>query len=801
MAQEGAWQGDPLRHNGPKLFIVDARNGVEGRYLLDWLHGSWGNLSDADWTVLALSDESRPLRLEELAGRLAADDSMLVIPVRVAWRIPKFDKDRMLRLRDILFGDPRLPGSLRARLILLRDRRRAQCLMGQPATIGSLRARFAEEVGSPDPEDTTAFAGFVARQAALTLEAEERGVRGTRYKVPRFVADSIAASPRFRNALAGAAAQLGKHPRELMPEARRYMKELVSRPSALFLDLRARLERFMMTQGYDKGFRYDPAELERLRELIRTKPTVLLFTHKTYLDGITPNALFFDNDMTMLHSFGGINLDFFGVGTLFRRSGLIFIRRSFADNPVYKVVLRQYIAYLLDKRFPMSWALEGTRSRLGKLMPPKYGILKYVLDAAHDGGIEDVQIVPFVTSFDLIRDVEEYAAEQAGLAKKPESFAWFIGYLKSLREPMGRVRIDLGAPVVVARAPDPDDKLALAKIAFDASVSANRVTPLTVTSVMCLILLGAAPRGATAEELAQITTYLSDWAKARGIRLSDELASLDRAEIRATADKLVNSGLIHRDEAGSATVYTIESARHPMASYYRNSIIHHFLDKTIIELALFRTAEEPGDDPSATFWAEAMRLRDLFKFEFFYPPREAFRLGLEAELDRTDGQWSAHLNGGTKGLETLVRRFQPLVGHAALLPFVEAYTVVFDQLVRLGPGEVLDQQRCVAKGLTEGRQAYLLRRITSEASIGKILFENGYRLAAHLGLAGATTDEIAAGRRALLAELRALSRRMERMRLQTVTQAERSDVPSPSGLQIATGEKPVLDHAPSAEKP
>jgi glycerol-3-phosphate O-acyltransferase len=328
-------------------------------------------------------------------------------------------------------------------------------------------------------------------------------VRGTRYKVPRLVADSIASSPRFRGAIQALAAEQGKPARELRAEARKYMKELISTPSALFLDLRARLERFMMTQGYDKGFCYDPAELEALREMIRTKPTVLLFTHKTYLDGVTPNSLTYDHDMTMLHSFGGINLDFFGIGTLFRRSGMIFIRRSFQDLPVYKVVLRLYIAWLLEKRFPMSWALEGTRSRLGKLMPPKYGILKYVIDAAHDGGIEDLHIVPFVTSFDLIRDVEEYAEEQTGRTKKPESFTWFLGYLKSLREPMGRVRIDLGAPVVVRHAPDPEDRRALERIAFDASVSANLVTPLTVTAVMCMVLLGTAPRGATAEELAR----------------------------------------------------------------------------------------------------------------------------------------------------------------------------------------------------------------------------------------------------------------------------------------------------------
>ena len=327
------WAGDPLRHTGPKLFIIDARNRIERRHLLDWLHGTWGAIAESEWIALDLSDETAPLRLEKLAAGLEGAEDCLVIPVRVAWRIPRFDQDRTLRLRDLVFGDPRMPGRVRAWSILMRDRRRAQCLLGEPASVATLRARFSEDIGMSDADPATGFAAFVARQATLTLEVQERGVRGTRYKVPRFVADSLAASPGFRVALAALASELGKKPGDLMPEARRYMKELISTPSALFLDLRARLERFMMTQGYDKGFLYDPAELEELRGLIRTKPTVLLFTHKTYLDGVTPNALFYDNDMTMLHSFGGINLDFFGIGTLFRRSGMIFIRRSFSDTP------------------------------------------------------------------------------------------------------------------------------------------------------------------------------------------------------------------------------------------------------------------------------------------------------------------------------------------------------------------------------------------------------------------------------------------------------------------------------------
>src|SRR3546814_16697346 len=91
-------------------------------------------------------------------------------------------------------------------------------------------------------------------------------------------------------------------------------------------------------------------------------------------------------------------------------------------------------------------------------MPPKYGLMKYVLDAAHATGTGDVHFVPFVTSFDLIRDVEEYAAEQTGRSKKPESLSWFLGYMKSLRAPSGRILFDNGQPGVHHRERKSDHK-------------------------------------------------------------------------------------------------------------------------------------------------------------------------------------------------------------------------------------------------------------------------------------------------------------------------------------------------------
>src|SRR5690554_3196076 len=773
IAKEGA-----LLAEGPKLFVIDARNRVERRYLLDWLHSYLAESGidlPVNWVSLPISDERAPLRLKDLAQKLDDGPEVLVVPVRIAWRIPDFEEGRGMKMRHALFGDPRTPGSFRARTILLRDKRRAHCLTGSPATIGELRERFNRQNGlSGQEDDRNEFAGFVVRQASLVLDIEERGLRGRRYKVPRFVADSLRASPKFRSEMTRLAKDLDKPEQALYEEAGKYMKELVSRPSALFIDMKARLDRFMLSQGYEDEVVFDKDELPRLRQTMRDHPTIFLFTHKTYIDGVTPTDLAYQNDLPMLHVFGGINLDFFGLGFVLRRAGTIFIRRSFEGKPVYKLVLRHYVSYLLEKRFPMTWAFEGTRSRLGKLMPPRYGLLKYVLDSANANDIQNVHIIPVVTSFDLIRDVEEYAREQTGRVKKPESFSWFIGYLRSLREPMGKVYVDFGKPVIVKNAPQPNDRIGLSKIAFEVAVEANRATPLTLTSLMCLCLLGTAPRGMRADELLAVINILVDWASERNIRLSDDLIQQNSLEgVQTVIDTLVNNGLFMRYDEGSRTIYAIQPEKHPLASYYRNSIIHHFLDKAIIELSLFKAREDPSKVAADVFWAETDRLRDLFKFEFFYPPKEEYHENLKAELTRTCPDWEMKLDRGGILLKSLTNRFQPLVGHAVFLPFVEAYTVVLHILSRVQPGQSIDKKTCVEMALKEGRQAYLLRLITSEASIGKILFENGFKMAASQGLTRETTEETIAARQALLRKFKALSRRMEKSRLEVLGLADK----------------------------
>jgi len=501
-----------------------------------------------------------------------------------------------------------------------------------------------------------------------------------------------------------------------------------------------------------------------MRKIVRDHPSMLLWTHKTYLDGMVIPKVLYENDFPMPHMFGGANIAFAGMGYMLRRAGGIFIRRSFQDNPLYKLTLRHYIGYLMEKRFPMNWAFEGTRSRLGKLMPPRYGLLKYVLEACHTTDARNIHIIPISISYDLIRDVEEYATEQTGRGKGAESLSWFIGYIRSLAKPMGKVYMDIGKPVILERAPDPDDRLALSKIAFQIAVEANNVTPITFPSLVTMSLLGAAPKALTEDEMVEDLGALLAWAEARKLRISSDFERAYADQMDGLLGIMIDEGIVSRYDQGPEIIYGIALEQHPVASYYRNTIIHFFVNKAIIELSLIKASESEGDGALEVFWAEVEYLRDLFKFEFFYAPSEEFQRDIRADLDSYDSNWEALIGQGSVGALQLLKSMLPLVSHATLLTYAEAYSVVIGVLARLDASETLDKETCVADALHLGQQAYLQRRISSESSIGKLLFSNGFKMLEHRQLTEGGDESVAQGRRDLARELRELLRRLDVIR-------------------------------------
>ena len=133
-----------------------------------------------------------------------------------------------------------------------------------------------------------------------------------------------------------------------------------------------------------------------------------------------------------------------------RMGGAFFLRRSFREDDIYKLVLRHFIDYLVRKRAPLSWSIEGTRSRTGKLMPPKLGLLQWVVDACQRASAEDALLVPVSISYDQIPEIDDYIAMQRGLVKQKESLKWFVDYIAGMKARYGKVYVRFAEPIALS---------------------------------------------------------------------------------------------------------------------------------------------------------------------------------------------------------------------------------------------------------------------------------------------------------------------------------------------------------------
>jgi len=754
------WQEIDSEH---VLFIIDAAHEVEENLLMEWLANTKAQVGypgSVNHCVIPIARDPEKIPTQSLELALPLNGSTLVVPVRVVWKTSLDKINDKPRFRDLLRGNPRRPSLGKAHRILSDDPSRAVCIMAKPATLDDLSSRYKQRRDLWEVDAN--LANYITEQASLALEVAERRLRGSRYKVPRQVSKEVRASDRYKQGLLKIAEETGETEEALRTRALPYFKELVATPHNFWQDVAGAFNRWVISLGYENKVVIDEEKLKRFRSIVREHPSALLWTHKTHMDGITMQSVLFEHDFPPPHTMGGINMAFAGIGFLARNSGAIFIRRSFQDNSLYKLVLREYLSYLLEKRFPLTWSFEGTRSRVGKLMPPRYGMLKYVMDAMQSSSAVDLQLIPVAINYDMNNDVKDYAAEQSGAIKRPESLSWFISYLRRMRRPLGRIYIDFGEPVVVNKDNFYDDPLALQKTAFKIGVEANRVTPITLTALMSLSLLGAAPRAQTINELKENMIALLDWSKGRDIRFTSDFDDDNEKHMLELIAHMVNSELINRYDEGPETVYAVDADQHAMASYYRNTIVHHFINKAIAELSLIAAANS-SDSAITNFWEQADRLKDMFKFEFFYEPTDEFHENVKKELNFFDGDWENKIESREYCL-SLLRSMKPLVTHCSLKPYIEAYRIVADVVAGLKVNESIDQKALVNAAFKYGNQAYLQRRISSRASIGQILFKNGYKLLESYGLLEVGAPDLIERRKKVSKELRVLSHRVDQIR-------------------------------------
>ena len=220
------------------------------------------------------------------------------------------------------------------------------------------------------------------------------------------------------------------------------------------------------------------------------------------------------------------------------------------------------------------------------------------------------------------------------------------------------------------------------KLAFEVCVRINRATPITPCSLVTLAVIGSGFRALSVEETVAALRNLLAYVRARDLPTTEELRLDDPDEVRRQLDALVENGVVSCFRDGPEPVYRIGPEQQLAAAYYRNTVIHFFVTAAVAVLALLGASEDAVADPLATFWEETLRVRDLLKFEFFFPEKERFRVEIAHELRQFDPEWEARVRGGGEEVRALIGRFRPFSSHRVLRPFVEAYGVVADLLAR-----------------------------------------------------------------------------------------------------------------------
>jgi glycerol-3-phosphate O-acyltransferase len=577
---------------------------------------------------------------------------------------------------------------------------------------------------------------------------------------------TILRSDTFRAQADELASRLGLTVSAVVDEVAGHLREMAATHNQRIIDRWTRFGQWML-RGYD--LLIDEEGLAALRALDEQHSLVFLIAHRSYLDEwVVPPALM---TFGVRAPFGvaGANLNFFPLGTVARRTGIVHIRRATSDVPVYRFALRTFIAHLVSTRANLIWSIEGGRTRTGKLRPPRLGLMSYVVEAAAHVA-EDVQLVPVSIIYDQLpgSEVELMTSEARGHSKTPENARWFFGYLRGLRRRLGRIYVDFGEPIALKTrlaeltAEDPSGTHTVERVALEVCHRINVATPVTPTAAVCIALL-AADRALTLDEILATVEPLADYLRARGTPTAGAAMLTDRATLRRAAQDLVNSGVLTSHSTGASTVWVVGARQHLTAAMYRNSAIHALVLRAIAELVLIGAEEATGESPYDA-WGDALRLRDLLKFEFFFAPRKEFLDDLRAELRLIDAD--VELSGLEDALtdeqaKTYLAAANWLLAHLVLRPFIDAYAIVAHSLVELGDAPVSDHDRLIGQCLALGHQWALRRRIASEESNSAEMFRSALRLAANRDLIEGELPGLAERRRHFDAEIRAVQHRLQ----------------------------------------
>ncbi|MEO8367018.1 MAG: glycerol-3-phosphate 1-O-acyltransferase PlsB [Pseudoxanthomonas sp.] len=447
----------------------------------------------------------------------------------------------------------------------------------------SIRESLAEEL---PPERTVRKLSRVLRTHFHRIR---EAVIGPDLSTRRLLVDKVLAAEPVREAIASQARRDNIKPEDAWKKAHAYAWEIAADYSAPAVRSASFLLSHVWNRIYDGMLVH---HLDKFKEAAPGHEIVYVPCHRSHMDYLVLSYLLYERGIVPPHIFAGINLNLPVIGSLLRKGGAFFARRSFRGNALYSAVFREYMAQLVSGGYSIEYFIEGGRSRTGRLLPPKAGTLTMTVRAYLRQPTRPVLFQPVYIGYEKLMEGTSYLDELTGKPKEKESiWALLWSIPKVLRQNYGQVVVNFGEPILLndvlaEHGPEwqgevltEDEKPAWLSTTIDAlaqqiQVNINRAADVNPINLLALALLST-PKHAMGEAdlISQIElckTLLAD------MPYSDRVTVTPHSPERIIAHG-VDINVLRRIQHPLGDVLDVVSEDTAvLLSYYRNNVLHLF---------------------------------------------------------------------------------------------------------------------------------------------------------------------------------------------------------------------------------
>ncbi|MCC7112046.1 MAG: 1-acyl-sn-glycerol-3-phosphate acyltransferase [Deltaproteobacteria bacterium] len=693
-------------------------------------------------TLLSATTSTRARFMEVLVrAQRASERPIVLVPLLLALkqRPSSFEPTPL----DALFGTVEEPGLLRAlsRVVAAGDAARFE--VSEPV---ELRTVLREQGEAKDE----VIAKKVRWSILHHLARAERVVHGPPLKSHGRLRLEVLRDPGLSGHLDELAGSSGLPRRLLDKRASKMLDEIAARPD---IDVTRALS-WILDRVWSRiyeGIHVDAGEIERVRLAARRGPIVFVPSHRSHIDSLVLSQALLKAGLMPPLLAAGETMDFFPMGALFRRCGAYFLRRAFKGDALYVAVFRAYVKKLFTEGFSQGFYIEGTRSRTGKTLPPKLGLLSMLVDAFLDSKEPDAIFVPCHIAYERVIEARAYAGELHGQAKEKESAAALVKSASVLGGRYGHVFISFDEAISLAEhlssrglsrqggLEDSVRRVAVQTLGHKIVYGINRAGIVTATALVAACAVGLRLKGLDEAMLLQTATALLAHLRrkpAGAVRFEPGLADGDvETDLKAALDRLVGDGLLVRTQAGERIIVQAAVDAALRLEVFKNQVLHPIVPEAIIAAALYACGARPGNAVSRAEVAQvALALSRALKIEFIYRPGTSFPELFDDAVANAAAAGFVSASGDTVVLAAdEVARAARRFAHGVIANFLEAYAVCIRAALSLASGAALSEKVLVQRLLEALKAAALTGELSCAESASKANAENVVALLVDMG--------------------------------------------------------------------